>query len=237
MPKRIYLKVPLHDEPLASTCGARWDRRAKAWYVPPGVDLVKSGLARWSHTVQPGVGGDQHASGHGVEAAREHLSAEMAAAGRRAQQHAEHLVTLAHVRERQVQGGLATGADDQWGAGQKNLNMATERLSQVRGEVLDARTADPRTARLPAVATATTTGSNERLHEQVKRERQQVLHAALPDLAWKDLPQSVRQRIIEAVKAGRAVTLPREAPAGLRRAISRIQARRRGRGLGMDGDM
>jgi len=237
MPKRIYLKVPLHDEVLASGCGARWDRRAKAWYAPTGVDLVKSGLARWlgdaSRTAQPDIGRDRH----DVDAAHAHLSAEMTAAGRQAQQHAEHLVTLAHVRERQVQGDLATGADDQWGAGQKNLNMATERLSQVRGEVRDARTTDPRTVRPVAVTAATTTHSNERMHEEVKRERQQVLHAGLPDLAWKDLPQSARQRIIEAVKAGRAVTLPREAPAGLRRAISRIQARRRGRGLGMDGDM
>jgi len=224
MRKRIYLKVPLEDELAASACGARWDRRAKAWYVPSGVELVKSGLARWRSEVT-----------HGMDAIGTHLDARMAAAGRQAQQHGEHLLGLAHVRERQAQQGVRTGdANDQWEPGQNTLTMVAERLSHARGDISDARTRDPHSTRPVAVAMAMTTRNNERLHDEVKRERQQVLHGARPDLAWKDLPQSVRQRIIEAVKAGRAVTLPREAPAGLRRAISRIRERRRGRGIDAD---
>lgn len=44
---RIYLAVPYREKDQAKARGAQWDRQAKMWYAPPGVDLEKSGLARW----------------------------------------------------------------------------------------------------------------------------------------------------------------------------------------------
>jgi hypothetical protein len=36
---RTYLAVPYDEKDDAKQLGAKWDRQAKAWYVPAGVDL------------------------------------------------------------------------------------------------------------------------------------------------------------------------------------------------------
>lgn len=44
---RTYLAVPFTEKNEAKGLGAKWDKQAKAWYAPEGVDVATSGLARW----------------------------------------------------------------------------------------------------------------------------------------------------------------------------------------------
>jgi putative DNA primase/helicase len=46
---RVNLNVPYADKDAVKALGAKWDRNAKTWYVPPGADLTK--LQQW--TVMP----------------------------------------------------------------------------------------------------------------------------------------------------------------------------------------
>ncbi|MDE3116517.1 MAG: toprim domain-containing protein, partial [Pseudomonadota bacterium] len=48
--ERVYLAVPYAQKDEAKGLGARWDRTAKAWYVPPGADLAE--FARWMPAAQ-----------------------------------------------------------------------------------------------------------------------------------------------------------------------------------------
>lgn len=48
MPSRTYLAVPYAEKNEAKAQGAKWDKEAKSWYAPEGVDVAASGLARWS---------------------------------------------------------------------------------------------------------------------------------------------------------------------------------------------
>lgn len=45
--QRTYLAVPFSEKDEAKAIGAKWDKAAKTWYAPEGVDLKASGLARW----------------------------------------------------------------------------------------------------------------------------------------------------------------------------------------------
>jgi putative DNA primase/helicase len=47
MSGRTYLAVPYREKDEAKALGAKWDKQAKSWYAPEGVDLVQSGLERW----------------------------------------------------------------------------------------------------------------------------------------------------------------------------------------------
>ncbi len=44
-PEKLYLNVHIGDKDEAKALGARWDKDAKAWYVPAGVDPAP--FARW----------------------------------------------------------------------------------------------------------------------------------------------------------------------------------------------
>ena len=44
--ERTYLAVPYSEKDQAKALGAKWDKDAKAWYAPPGVDL-SAGLNQW----------------------------------------------------------------------------------------------------------------------------------------------------------------------------------------------
>lgn len=48
MPARTYLAVPFAEKNEAKALGAKWDKDAKSWYAPEGVDVATSGLARWN---------------------------------------------------------------------------------------------------------------------------------------------------------------------------------------------
>lgn len=53
MPAKQYLNVPIAEKDEAKKLGARWDRLQNSWYVPPGIDLHKSGLDRWLPSSKP----------------------------------------------------------------------------------------------------------------------------------------------------------------------------------------
>ncbi|OKP00834.1 zincin-like metallopeptidase domain-containing protein [Xenorhabdus eapokensis] len=59
MPSRTYLAVPYLEKNDAKARGAKWDKEAKAWYAPEGVDVALSGLDKWStahaHVVKAAV--------------------------------------------------------------------------------------------------------------------------------------------------------------------------------------
>lgn len=44
--KRVYIAVPFEEKNDAKALGARWDRKAKSWYVPAGLDAAK--FSRWT---------------------------------------------------------------------------------------------------------------------------------------------------------------------------------------------
>jgi putative DNA primase/helicase len=44
-PERTYLVVPYEEKNEAKALGSRWDKEAKAWYAPPGIDLGP--LEKW----------------------------------------------------------------------------------------------------------------------------------------------------------------------------------------------
>jgi hypothetical protein len=47
--RATYLRVPFAEKSQAKALGARWDSRARSWYVPPGVSTERFG--RWLRTV------------------------------------------------------------------------------------------------------------------------------------------------------------------------------------------
>jgi len=160
-----------------------------------------------------------------------HLQEQMRIAKHQAQQHAEDLLTLARVREQQAHNEMTGSTDATVIARERQtsaevVTLASDRLTEIRAEARDALTAGHDTPRSVAVTAATTTATNEQLRERVKRERQEVHHdtpdahpssgRAAHERTWWELSQPERQRIIDAVKAGRAVTLPRDAPSELR---------------------
>lgn len=227
----------------------------------PNVGMEKANAAAEKHAAgvlapkfadgEKGSDWNDHEKLHGVDATRKHVQEQMAAAKLQAQQNAERLLTLARTREQEARNDPTTSADDTVFAKEQRkvaemLTMATERLGEVRAEARDAKTADPKVARPAAVVAATTTRTNEQLREQVKTERHEVHNNAVDkkshEVPWKELPESIRQVKADAIKAGRAVTLPKDAPAALRKAAGldtdeagrRSRARARG---GIDAGM
>ncbi len=49
--KRAFLDVPFAEKDQAKAAGAKWDKEAKAWYIPPDAD--PQGFARWQVERQP----------------------------------------------------------------------------------------------------------------------------------------------------------------------------------------
>jgi len=157
-----------------------------------------------------------------------HLTEQISIAKRQAQQHAEDLLTLAHVREQQAHHNAASNANAPSLARERRtaaevVTLASDRLTEIRAEARDALTFDRHRPRPVVIAVAATTQTNEHLRERVKRERQDVHHdvpgadrKATHERTWWELTGPERQRIIEAVKAGQSVTLPRDAPSELR---------------------
>lgn len=49
--EKTYLVVPYEEKDVAKKAGARWDRKARLWFAPTGVDMA--GLAQWVPEKQP----------------------------------------------------------------------------------------------------------------------------------------------------------------------------------------
>ncbi|HGC8067035.1 TPA: zincin-like metallopeptidase domain-containing protein [Yersinia enterocolitica] len=166
------------------------------------------------------------AASNGDESARRMLSEEMAVAKRDAAVTAERLTTLARTRDMEARNDPTTSADDAKVASERGhaaevLASAQSQLGEVRSMAADGVTGNGKGTRSPAAVKAGIDRKTEAMHDQAKDEREHVLNHAAQGadgaaVSWKKLPEQAKQAMIAAVKEGREVTLPKDAPAKLK---------------------
>lgn len=181
------------------------------------------------------------ATSRGDDVAQKMLSEQMSIAKRDAAVSAERLTTLARTREMEARNDPTTSLDDAEHAKQQSkaaetLTDATTQLSEVRSMATDGLTA-AKGAKI-SQNTAAITHKTAALQQQVSEERQEVLHHTQPGPldgnvpAWKTMPDQAKQAMIDAVKEGKEVQLPKDAPAKLKQMAGQEPAPRpRGRGF------
>lgn len=184
------------------------------------------------------------ATANGDEAARRMFGEEMAGAKRDAAISAERLTTLARTRDMEARNDPTTSADDakvatERGHAAEVLAGAQSQLSEVRSMAADGLTGNAKGMRSPAAVKAGISRKTEAMHDKANEEREQVLnHPQGADgaaVSWKKLPEPAKQAMIEAVKAGREVTLPKDAPAKLKQMAGHEPTpRTRSRGAGAE---
>lgn len=183
----------------------------------------------------------------GDEAARRMLSDQMAVAKRDAAVTAERLTTLARTRDMEARNDPTTSADDakvatERGHAAEVLTGAQSQLGEVRSMAADGLTGNDKGTRSPSAVKAGIDRKTAAMQDKAKDERQDVLNHVQPGLldgsaevSWKKLSPALRQAKEEAVKAGRRVSLPKDAPAALRKAAGlEVATRSRSRGRGVD---
>lgn len=188
------------------------------------------------------------ATANGDEAARRMFGEEMAGAKRDAAISAERLTTLARTRDMEARNDPTTSADDakvatERGHAAEVLAGAQSQLSEVRSMAADGltgnATGNAKGTRSPAAVKAGISRKTEAMHDKANEEREQVLnHPQGADgaaVSWKKLPEPAKQAMIEAVKSGREVTLPKDAPAKLKQMAGHEPTpRSRSRGAGVE---
>ncbi|MDE1475891.1 zincin-like metallopeptidase domain-containing protein [Xenorhabdus bovienii] len=180
----------------------------------------------------------------GTEAARRMFGAQMAVAKHDAAITAERLTTLARTRDMDARNDPTTGADDATVATEREhaaevMAGAQSQLSTVRSMAADGLTGNVKEARSPVAVKAGIDRKIEAMHDKAKDERQDVLNHAVSDgtsmgggSSWKTLSAPAKQAMIEAVKSGRDVSLPKDAPAKLKKMSgNQVMLRSRRRGL------
>ncbi|MDE9463082.1 zincin-like metallopeptidase domain-containing protein [Xenorhabdus bovienii] len=180
----------------------------------------------------------------GTEAARRMFVAQMAVAKHDAAITAERLTTLARTRDMDARNDPTTGADDATVATEREhaaevMAGAQSQLSTVRSMAADGLTGNVKEARSPVAVKAGIDRKTEAMHDKAKDERQDVLNHAVSDgtsmgvgSSWKTLSAPAKQAMIEAVKSGRDVSLPKDAPAKLKKmSVNKVMLRSRRRGL------
>ncbi|CDG90616.1 zincin-like metallopeptidase domain-containing protein [Xenorhabdus bovienii] len=181
----------------------------------------------------------------GTEAARRMFVAQMAVAKHDAAITAERLTTLARTRDMDTRNnpttvaGVATVATEREYAAEM-MAGAQSQLSNVRSMAADGLVGNAKGTRSPVAVKAGIDRKTEAMHDKVKDERQDVLNHAVSDgtktvttgVSWKTLSTPVKQAMIEAVKSGREVSLPKDAPDKLKKMSgNKVMARSRRRGL------
>jgi putative DNA primase/helicase len=188
------------------------------------------------------------ATASGDEAARRMFGEEMAVAKRDAAISAERLTSLARTRDMEARNDPTTSADDakvatERGHASEVLAGAQSQLTEVRSMAADGLTGNAKGnvkgAAASAAVKAGISRKTEAMHDKANEEREQVLnHPQGADgaaVSWKKLPEQAKQTMIEAVKAGKEVTLPKDAPAQLKKMAGQEPApRSRSRGLGIE---
>jgi phage/plasmid primase-like uncharacterized protein len=184
------------------------------------------------------------AAANGDDAARRMLGEEMAVAKRDAAVTAERLTTLARTRDMEARNDPTTSADDakvatERGHAAEVLATAQSQLGEVRSMAADGVTGNDKGTRSPAAVKAGISRKTEAMHDKANDEREHVLnHPQGADgaaVSWKKLPEQTKQAMIEAVKSGREVTLPKDAPAKLKQMAGHEPAPRpRSRGMGAE---
>ncbi|HBE7552782.1 TPA: DUF1738 domain-containing protein [Escherichia coli] len=170
------------------------------------------------------------AGSRGDEAARRLLAEQMAVAKRDAAITAERLTTLARTRDMEARNDPTTSADDaavatERGHAAEVLAGAQSALSEVRSMAADGVTGNTKGAtRSAAAVKAGIDRKTEAMHDRTKEEREEVLNhgqtgpldGVNAGVSWKKLPEQAKQALIEDVKNGKDVTLPKDAPAKLK---------------------
>lgn len=170
------------------------------------------------------------AGSRGDEAARRMLAEQMAVAKRDAAITAERLTTLARTRDMEARNDPTTSADDaavatERGHAAEVLAGAQSALSEVRSMAADGVTGNTKGAtRSAAAVKAGIDRKTEAMHDRAKEEREEVLNhgqtgpldGVNAGVSWKKLPEQAKQALIEDVKNGKDVTLPKDAPAKLK---------------------
>lgn len=170
------------------------------------------------------------AGSQGDEAARRMLAEQMAVAKRDAAITAERLTTLARTRDMEARNDPTTSADDaavatERGHAAEVLAGAQSSLSEVRSMAADGVIGSTKGA--PRSAAAVKAGIDRKtaaMQDRAKEEREEVLNhgQATPldgvgaGVSWRKLPEQAKQALIEDVKNGKDVTLPKDAPAKLK---------------------
>lgn len=186
----------------------------------------------------------------GDEAARQMLVGQMALAKREAMITAERLTTLARTRDMEARNDPTTSADDAAIAVERGhaagvLAEAQYVLSEVRGMAIDGLISNAKGARALAAVKAGIDHKIETMHDRAKEEREEVLNHGLTgpldsgqgEVSWGKLPDEAKQAIVEDVKNGKEVVLPKDAPARLRQMAGYEPApatRARSRGIDVD---
>lgn len=168
----------------------------------------------------------------GDEVARRMLAEQMAVATRDAAITADRLTTLARERDMAARNDPTTSADDaklalERGCAAETMAGAQSQLSAVRGMAADGMLGNDKGARAVAAVKAGMDRKTGAMHDQVKVERQEVQNGGQSgrsgqeesaEVSWKKLPLDVRQTKEDLVRSGQAVSLPKDAPAALRKA-------------------
>ena len=166
----------------------------------------------------------------GDEAARRMLVEQMAIAKRDAAITAERLTTLARTRDMEARNDPTTTADDAFVATERGhaaevLASAQFALSEVRSMAADGVTGNTKgAARSVAAVKAGIDRKTEEMHDRAKEEREEVLNhgqtgtfdGVTAGVSWRRLPEQAKQALIEDVKKGKDVTLPKDAPTRLK---------------------
>lgn len=185
------------------------------------------------------------ATANGDEAARRMFGEEMAVAKRDAAVTAERLTTLARTRDMEARNDPTTSADDaavatERGHAAEVLASAQSQLGEVRSMAADGVTGNAKGTRSPAAVKAGISRKTEAMHDKASDEREHVLNHAAQGadgsaVSWKKLPEPAKKALIEAVQAGREVSLPKDAPAKLKQMAGHEPTpRQRNRGMGAE---
>lgn len=185
------------------------------------------------------------ATANGDEAARRMFGEEMAVAKRDAAVTAERLTTLARTRDMEARNDPTTSADDATVATERGhaaevLASAQSQLGEVRSMAADGVTGKGKGTGSAAAIKAGLSRKTEAMHDKASDEREHVLNhpAQAADgaaVSWKKLTEPAKKALIEAVEAGREVSLPKDAPAKLKQMAGHEPTpKTRSRGMGAE---
>lgn len=185
------------------------------------------------------------ATANGDEAARRMFGEEMAVAKRDAAVTAERLTTLARTRDMEARNDPTTSADDATVASERGhaaevLASAQSQLGEVRSMAADGVTGKGKGTGSAAAVKAGISRKTEAMHDKASDEREHVLNHAAQGadgaaVSWKKLPEPAKKALIEAVEAGREVSLPKDAPAKLKQMAGHEPTpKTRNRGMGAE---
>lgn len=184
---------------------------------------------------------DDYERAHGSDAMRRHLAEQLAVAKVEAGITAERITTLARERDAEARNDPTTSADDAMVASERAkaaelMANSTAQASEIKSKVADGLVGDPKATRSQSATLAGVERSAAKMKETEKQERETVLHHAddtATEVSWKNLPKEVRQAKEQAVREGRDVALPNDAPAKLRK-LAGLETPKPRRSAGLD---